>query len=72
MHSTSQPTFSSNSSDSINILVNWEVNYWSTRWGVTPEQLLRAVSEVGTNVRIVQAHLADVSRSGPMRGETMQ
>ncbi|UXI70368.1 DUF3606 domain-containing protein [Tahibacter amnicola] len=67
MHSTSQPTFANNSSDSINILVNWEVNYWSTRWGVTPEQLLRAVSEVGTNVRVVQAHLADQGRAQTMQ-----
>jgi hypothetical protein len=44
--------------DRINVVANWEVNYWATRWGVTPDQLLRAIAEVGTNVRVVQAHLA--------------
>lgn len=44
--------------DTINIVATWEVNYWATRWGVTPDQLLRAVAEVGRNVRVVQAHLA--------------
>ena len=47
--------------DKINVLANWELNYWATRWGVTPDELIRAVAEVGTNVRIVQAHLG---RSG--------
>ena len=44
--------------DTINIVATWEVNYWATRWGVTPDQLLRAVAEVGRNVRVVHAHLA--------------
>lgn len=48
--------------DTINIVATWEVNYWATRWGVTPDELLRAVSEVGRNVRVVQAHLADRER----------
>lgn len=48
----------SSSSDRINIVANWEVNYWSTRWGVTPDELLGAVAQVGVNVRVVQAFLA--------------
>jgi hypothetical protein len=44
--------------DTINIVATWEVNYWATRWGVTTDELVRAVAEVGRNVRVVQAHLA--------------
>ena len=57
---TATPSSSNNAGhcDTINIVATWEVNYWSTRWGVTPDQLLRAVAEVGRNVRVVQAHLA--------------
>lgn len=49
-------------SDRINIVAIWEVNYWATRWGITPEQLFFAVAEVGDNVREVQAYLARTQR----------
>jgi hypothetical protein len=52
---TSDPA---SSSDRINIVANWEVNYWATRWGVSPEELLGAVAQVGDNVRVVQAYIA--------------
>jgi Protein of unknown function (DUF3606) len=42
----------------INIAATWEVNYWSTRWGITPDELFTAVAEVGTEVGEVRAYLA--------------
>ena len=44
--------------DRINIVAIWEVNDWSTRWGITPDQLFAAIAEVGDSVRAVQQHLA--------------
>lgn len=38
----------------INIAVRWELNYWATRFGLTPEELIRVVAEVGTNVTDVR------------------
>lgn len=38
----------------INIAVQWELNYWATRFGLTPDELIRVVADVGpdvTNVR---------------------
>lgn len=34
----------------INIAVRWELNYWATRFGLTPDELIRVVAEVGTDV----------------------
>ena len=44
-------------SDRINIVVGWELNYWSNRWGVGHDELIKAVAEVGPNLRVVQAYL---------------
>jgi Protein of unknown function (DUF3606) len=43
--------------DSIDATATWELNYWASRWGVTPEAVLAAVCAVGTNLRIVQAYV---------------
>lgn len=50
------------SGDRINIVANGELNYGSTRWGVAPDELLGAVAQVGVNVRVVQACLAQQRR----------
>lgn len=31
----------------INIAVQWELNYWATRFGLAPDDLIRVVAEVG-------------------------
>lgn len=38
----------------INIAVNWELNYWATRLGLTPDQLIVVVAEVGNNLSDVR------------------
>lgn len=38
----------------INIAVRWELNYWATRFGLTPDELIRVVAEVGTDVHDVR------------------
>ncbi len=38
----------------INIAVRWELNYWATRFGLTPDELIRVVAEVGTDVADVR------------------
>jgi hypothetical protein len=43
--------------DSIDATATWELNYWASRWGVTPEVVLASIGTVGTNLRIVQAHV---------------
>ncbi|MEO8670551.1 MAG: DUF3606 domain-containing protein [Tahibacter sp.] len=53
------------SNDTINLAASWEINYWATRWGVSQDELIHAVAEVGTNLRIVQAYLG---RGGPAGG----
>lgn len=63
LSSNASPSGNAGHCDRINVVANWEMNYWATRWGVTPDQLLRAIAEVGTNVRIVQAHLAERTRT---------
>lgn len=57
MNDNRQPPASA-ASERINIVAIWEVNYWSTRWGITPDQLFAAIAEVGDSVRAVQQHLA--------------
>jgi len=41
-------------SGTINIAVNWELNYWATRLGLTPDQLIVVVAEVGNNLSDVR------------------
>lgn len=38
----------------INITVRWELNYWATRFGLTPDELIVVVAEVGTDVADVR------------------
>lgn len=44
--------------DRIDPSATWELNYWASQWGVSPDQLVRAMAEVGTNVRVVRQHCA--------------
>jgi len=41
-------------SGTINIAVSWELNYWATRLGLTPDQLIVLVAEVGNNLSDVR------------------
>ena len=41
----------------VNIHENYEVEYWSNKFGVTPEQLKEAVAAVGTLVTNVENYL---------------
>jgi len=43
--------------DRINVNQDYEVRYWSTRFGVTPDQLKDAVREVGPGVDVVEQRL---------------
>ncbi|WP_257386501.1 DUF3606 domain-containing protein [Tahibacter caeni] len=38
----------------INIAVTWELNYWATRLGLSPDQLITVVAEVGNNLADVR------------------
>lgn len=38
----------------INIAVTWELNYWATRFGLSPDDLILIVAEVGTEVADVR------------------
>jgi hypothetical protein len=44
--------------DRIDLSSTWELTYWATQWGVTPDQIIRAVSSVGTNLRLVRRECA--------------
>jgi hypothetical protein len=46
------------STDRIDLSSNWELTYWATQWGVTPEQIIKAVATVGTNLRLVRRECA--------------
>ena len=41
----------------INLNEEYEVQYWSKKFGVTPEQLREAVAKVGTSVAAVETEL---------------
>lgn len=41
----------------INTSEDYEVRYWTEKFGVTAEQLKAAVQQVGTNAAAVEAHL---------------
>ncbi len=41
----------------VNTHETWEVDYWSKKFGVTPEKLKQAVKAVGPQVTKVQQHL---------------
>ena len=41
-------------SGTINIAVTWELNYWATRLGLTPDELIIVVAEVGNNLTDVR------------------
>ena len=41
----------------INVHEQWELKYWSTKFGVTKERLKQAVKAVGSQVNDVKIHL---------------
>lgn len=41
----------------INVNEDYEVQYWTKKFGVTAEQLKAAVKDAGTNAAAVEAHL---------------
>jgi hypothetical protein len=41
----------------INVHVTWEVQYWTTKWGISRAQLEAAVRAVGTGTAAVARHL---------------
>ncbi|WP_020179108.1 DUF3606 domain-containing protein [Methylopila sp. M107] len=41
----------------VNVNEDWEVRHWCAKWGVTPDELKRAVKMVGTGVAAVARHL---------------
>jgi len=41
----------------INTHEEWEMNYWSTKWGVTKEQIKQAVAQVGNGTEKVRQYL---------------
>lgn len=43
--------------DRVNVNEPWELSYWSTKFGVTPDKLRAAVKAVGVMVADVQKHL---------------
>ncbi|HVH36550.1 DUF3606 domain-containing protein [Tahibacter sp. UC22_41] len=48
------------STDRIDLSSHWELTYWATQWGVSPEQIVKAVASVGTNLRLVRRECAAV------------
>jgi len=55
---------SSMSARRINVAESYEVTYWSKAFGVSEDDLLRAVSEVGEDIERVRQMLAK-GRKGP-------
>lgn len=43
--------------EKVNVHEDWEVRYWTTRFGVTEDQLRAAVAAVGTSAAAVARHL---------------
>jgi len=43
--------------DRINTSEDYEVQDWSKKFGVSPEELKKAVKQVGSNAKDVEAHL---------------
>ncbi|MDF2434151.1 MAG: hypothetical protein JWP44_3782 [Mucilaginibacter sp.] len=43
--------------DKINIQENYEVEYWTKKFGIDREELKKAVSAAGTSVEAVQKYL---------------
>lgn len=41
----------------VNVNEQWEVDYWTKKWGVTAQQLRAAVAAVGVNAANVARHL---------------
>ena len=41
----------------VNVNEQWEVDYWTKKWGVSAQQLRSAVSAVGVNAANVARHL---------------
>lgn len=46
----------------INVNEDYELRDWSKKFGVTPDQLKKAVDAVGTSTAAVQAHLKGQDR----------
>lgn len=41
----------------VNVHESWELEYWSKKFGVTKEQLKKAVEAVGVSAEAVKKHL---------------
>lgn len=41
----------------INVNEDYELRHWSAKFGVTPDELKKAVNAVGTSAEAVEAHL---------------
>ena len=41
----------------VNVNEKYEVEYWSKRFGVTPDRLKKAVQKVGTSVKAIEVEL---------------
>lgn len=48
--------------DRISLTENYELQDWSKKFNVTPEELKKAVKEVGSNAKDVEQFLANRSR----------
>ena len=48
----------------INVHEKYEVEYWSKKFGVTPEQLKAAVAKVGVSAKAVEKELAPKTSQG--------
>lgn len=46
------------STDRIDLSSSRELSYWATQWGVSPEQIVKAVATVGSNLRLVRRECA--------------
>lgn len=41
----------------VNTHEEWEITYWTNKWGITKAQLLAAVKAVGNDAAKIAAHL---------------
>ena len=48
----------------VNVSEEWELRYWSEKFGVSPDAVKSAVAKVGPMVKNVEEHLAEPSRGG--------
>lgn len=44
-------------SSRVNVNESWELNYWSRRFGISPEELKSTVGRVGVMVKDIESYL---------------